>query len=85
MHPGASKWLTSLRESPSRSEVQKELTELMGVGRKVADCIALFSLDKLDIIPVDTHVWQIAQVRTAGEDRRDEGNWCTREKTKNRR
>ncbi|GLE11755.1 hypothetical protein PINS_up024394 [Pythium insidiosum] len=31
-----------------------------GVGRKVADCIGLFSLDKLHAIPVDTHVWQIA-------------------------
>lgn len=27
---------------------------------KVADCVALFSLDRKDIIPVDTHVWQIA-------------------------
>jgi len=31
-----------------------------GVGRKVADCVALFSLDKCDAIPVDTHVWDIA-------------------------
>ena len=37
------------------------LVELSGVGPKVADCVALFSLDKLDIVPVDTHVWQIAQ------------------------
>jgi len=33
----------------------------VGVGKKVADCTALFSLDKLDLVPVDTHVWQIAQ------------------------
>jgi hypothetical protein len=33
----------------------------LGVGKKVADCTALFSLDKLDLVPVDTHVWQIAQ------------------------
>ena len=31
-----------------------------GVGRKVADCVALFSLDKHDVVPVDTHVWDIA-------------------------
>lgn len=31
-----------------------------GVGRKVADCVAVFSLDKYDVIPVDTHVWTIA-------------------------
>jgi N-glycosylase/DNA lyase len=30
------------------------------VGPKVADCVALFALDKLDCVPVDTHVWQIA-------------------------
>jgi hypothetical protein len=34
---------------------------MMGVGRKVADCIALFSLDQPQTIPVDTHVFQIAQ------------------------
>jgi len=32
----------------------------MGVGRKVADCVALFSLDQTSAIPVDTHVWNIA-------------------------
>jgi len=29
-------------------------------GSQVADCAALFSLDRSDIIPVDTHVWRIA-------------------------
>ena len=33
---------------------------LTGVGPKVADCIALFSLDQTDCVPVDTHVIQIA-------------------------
>ena len=37
-------------------EVRAELTKLKGVGRKVADCIALFSMDCDDCIPVDTHV-----------------------------
>lgn len=32
------------------------------VGPKVADCICLMSLDKTGAIPVDTHVWSIAQV-----------------------
>jgi N-glycosylase/DNA lyase len=39
---------------------QDELMVFAGVGRKVADCVALFSLEKLEAIPVDTHVWQIA-------------------------
>lgn len=33
---------------------------LAGVGPKVADCIALFSLDQVGCVPVDTHVIQIA-------------------------
>lgn len=33
---------------------------LAGVGPKVAACICLFSLDKHDAIPVDTHVWDLA-------------------------
>ena len=28
----------------------------MGVGDKVADCVALFSLDSSETVPVDTHV-----------------------------
>lgn len=35
------------------------LLEFPGVGRKVADCVALFSLDLTTAIPVDTHVWSI--------------------------
>ena len=36
------------------------LCTLPGVGPKVADCVALFSLDATAAIPVDIHVWQIA-------------------------
>lgn len=42
-------------------EVRSELIELKGVGRKVADCVALFSMDCPETIPVDTHVFQIAK------------------------
>ena len=34
------------------------LKNLSGVGEKIADCVALFSLDKLDAFPVDTNIWQ---------------------------
>eukprot|EP00048_Salpingoeca_helianthica_P020088 m.4734 g.4734 ORF g.4734 m.4734 type:complete len:352 (-) comp4384_c0_seq1:17-1072(-) len=57
---GGATWLISLRDKP-REEVQQSLIELAGVGAKVADCVALFSLDKHDVVPVDTHVLQIAR------------------------
>eukprot|EP01036_Dinobryon_divergens_P040966 gene40966-54249_t len=56
---GGVDWLESLRMK-RRLEVQTELLQLPGVGRKVADCVALFSLDQSDAVPVDTHVWDIA-------------------------
>jgi len=48
----------SLRDRPGY-EIQSELTEFCGVGRKVADCVALFSLDALERVPVDVHVLKI--------------------------
>lgn len=44
-----------------RMKVTKLLTRYPGVGRKVAGCIALTSLDKMGEIPVDTHVWSVAK------------------------
>ena len=43
----------------SRLAVQALLCECPGIGRKVADCVALFALDQTESIPVDTHVWDI--------------------------
>jgi N-glycosylase/DNA lyase len=37
------------------SEAKRELLRLPGVGHKVADCVLLFSLEKLEAFPVD--VW----------------------------
>lgn len=36
-------------------DARKELLKLYGVGPKIADCVLLFSLDKLDAFPID--VW----------------------------
>ncbi|KAJ8265152.1 hypothetical protein COCON_G00142510 [Conger conger] len=53
-------WLDSLRSVPYL-QAQEALRSLPGVGLKVADCVCLMSLDKAQAVPVDTHVWQIAQ------------------------
>jgi len=41
-------------------EVSKGLMKLVGVGQKVADCIALFGMSSHDTVPCDTHVFQMA-------------------------
>ena len=38
----------------------KQLKELSGVGPKVADCVCLIGLGKLQAVPVDTHIMQVA-------------------------
>jgi N-glycosylase/DNA lyase len=42
-------------------QAHEELLALHGVGPKVADCVCLFGLGWSESVPVDTHVWQIAQ------------------------
>lgn len=56
-------WLYGLRNPSaySRAAVQQHLLAFPGVGPKVADCAALFSLDQAGVVPVDVHVWRIAQ------------------------
>jgi N-glycosylase/DNA lyase len=56
---GGLEYLLSLRTKDC-IDVQEELLEFSGIGRKVADCVALFSLDQSEAIPVDTHVQHIA-------------------------
>ena len=46
--------LEALKKMPYE-EAKKELMSLPGVGPKVADCVLLFSLDKLEAFPID--VW----------------------------
>jgi len=42
-------------------QAHEGLLELQGVGPKVADCVCLMGLGWGEAVPVDTHVWQIAQ------------------------
>jgi len=53
-------WALYLRDLPY-GEAHRELVSLHGIGAKIADCVCLFSLDKTEAVPVDTHVWQLAK------------------------
>ncbi|XP_064448829.1 N-glycosylase/DNA lyase isoform X3 [Mirounga angustirostris] len=57
---GGLPWLRQLHMAPYE-EAHKALCTLPGVGTKVADCICLMALDKPQAVPVDVHMWQIAQ------------------------
>ncbi|KAJ2369399.1 8-oxoguanine glycosylase ogg1, partial [Coemansia sp. RSA 2607] len=61
-HECPESYLLGLRNK-TFAEARAELLKLSGVGPKVADCVCLMSLDKHDAVPVDTHIWQVAQRR----------------------
>ncbi|CDK28304.1 unnamed protein product [Kuraishia capsulata CBS 1993] len=44
----------------SSLEAHEFLLQFTGVGPKVADCVCLMSLDKHEVVPVDTHVFTFA-------------------------
>lgn len=52
-------WLVGLLDAPY-DQARAELLSIRGVGAKIADCVCLFSLDKDESVPVDTHVRQLA-------------------------
>jgi len=54
------KFLSSLKKLPY-SDAKKALTQIPGVGDKVADCILLFSLGFTEAFPVDTWIKKIVQ------------------------
>ena len=53
--------LYGLRKESDVRVAREFLVQLQGVGRKVADCVCLYSLDFPSVAPVDTHMFQIAQ------------------------
>ncbi len=51
--------LAPLREMTD-SECEQVLTSLPGVGKKVARCVMMYSLDR-QVFPVDSHCWRICR------------------------
>lgn len=58
---GGREHLLSLRGEDDPENVIRSLLQFDGVGRKVASCVALMSLDVLSAVPVDTHVWKFTK------------------------
>ena len=61
-------WLQFREASPATNDRQptykhahEQLLLLSGVGPKVADCVCLMGLGWGEAVPIDTHMWQIAQ------------------------
>ncbi|KAI1428320.1 DNA glycosylase [Xylaria sp. FL1777] len=53
--------IAARQEPITYKQAHEELLFLSGVGPKVADCVCLMGLGWSEAVPVDTHVWQIAQ------------------------
>ncbi|KAA0190989.1 8-oxoguanine DNA glycosylase, partial [Fasciolopsis buskii] len=69
--PAAARWiqnhggeqrLLQLRMA-STEEARKFLSQIPGIGNKVADCICLSALDKISAVPVDVHILRVARER----------------------
>ncbi|KAI8953841.1 DNA glycosylase [Xylaria longipes] len=61
-NPGFAPVPSAVRDEPiTYNQAHEELLLLSGVGPKVADCVCLMGLGWSEAVPVDTHVWQIAQ------------------------
>lgn len=56
--------LEALRKA-DYAEAKKGLLRLPGVGHKVADCVLLFSMEKLESFPVDVWIKRVVQERYA--------------------
>ena len=61
-------------------EARGELTRLSGVGPKIADCVLLFGLDRMDAYPVDRWIRRATRELSSRRSARDEelARWAER-------
>ncbi len=70
--------LEKLRNMDYQS-AKRELLKVNGVGDKVADCVLLYSLDKLEAFPVDVHIRRVVQreyLKNGGISDKRIGEWA---------
>lgn len=71
--------LKEISEMPYK-EAKKELMKIQGVGAKVADCILLFSMNKLEAFPIDTWIKKVmTKIYNTNENLKDIEN-CAKER-----
>ena len=51
--------LNSIKSMDDTEKMRNELLKLDGVGPKVADCILLFALKRIDVFPIDVWVRRV--------------------------
>lgn len=56
---GGVAWLGALATMPYQAAFEA-LSQIPGIGPKLADCICLFALHHTGAVPVDTHLWKAA-------------------------
>lgn len=59
MSSGALEELDEALSDCGDTEAEQLLMALYGIGKKVADCVLLFGLHRVDFFPLDTHIKQI--------------------------
>ena len=62
----------TLLKSMTSEEAEKDLLKLSGVGKKVAQCIMLFSLGIEEVVPADTWIKKIVALLYADEIKKDQ-------------
>eukprot|EP01080_Neovahlkampfia_damariscottae_P001314 gene1314-11397_t len=61
-------YFENLKKKTKIKEILDDLTQFNGVGLKVASCVALYSLDRFDVVPLDVHMLRVAQLHYINHD-----------------